>query len=281
MGLDSWEGSADSSGKSFLSRGPALFPGGRTLRLREFALPEAEFFSDLADPGKKSIVITMQFKAIIFDLDGTLVNTLADIAGSMNKALARRNFPPLIPSEYANLVGWGIRRLALLALPDEERKRPGAEDLAAEIAQDAARFYAESPLTHSKPYPGMLDAAAELKRKKIKIGVATNKPDPVARLVLQGLFPLGTFDKIQGDKPGGPRKPDPSVIWDMLIEMNATPRETMIVGDSEIDMETAQASNCHAVGVSWGYRPRGVLEKAGAERIIDTPEAFLDFIADL
>ncbi|MDR0567597.1 MAG: HAD family hydrolase [Spirochaetaceae bacterium] len=220
----------------------------------------------------------MKFKSFIFDLDGTLVDTIADIAASMNKALFRRGFPPLIPAEYTKIVGWGIKRLAFLALPADEREKPGAEELAEAVARDAARFYEESPLVYSKPYPGMLEAAAELKRKNIKTGVATNKPDPVARLVVQGLFPLGSFDRIRGDLPGAPRKPDPSVVWDMLIELNSTPRETVLVGDSEIDIETARNANCHALGVSWGFRPRESLEKAGAERIIDAPEELLRFI---
>jgi phosphoglycolate phosphatase len=223
----------------------------------------------------------MKFKSLIFDLDGTLVDTIADIAASMNKALARHSFPPLIPSEYTQIVGWGIKRLAFLALPLEEQRKPGAEELAEAVAQDAAQFYAESPLAYSKPYPGMLEAVAELKRKKIKTAVVTNKPDPVARLVMQGLFPLGSFDRIRGDQPGTPRKPDPSVIWDILVELDGTPKETILVGDSEIDVETAHNSNCHAVGVSWGFRPRQVLEKAGADRIIDTPEELLNFIKTL
>lgn len=217
----------------------------------------------------------------MFDLDGTLVNTITDIAASMNKALALHSFPPLIPSEYTKIVGWGIKRLAFLALPRETQGKAGAEELAATIAKDATRFYAESPLVYSKAYPGMLEAVAELRRKNIKTAVVTNKPDPVARMVVQGLFPFGSFDRIRGDLPGSPRKPDPNVVWDLLMELDVTPHETVLIGDSEIDIQTAHNSNCHALGVSWGFRPRQTLENAGAERIIDNYEELLRFIKDI
>ncbi|MDR1948612.1 MAG: HAD family hydrolase [Spirochaetaceae bacterium] len=216
----------------------------------------------------------MKFNCVIFDLDGTLVDTLADIAESMNRALESGGFPPVPRGEYAAMVGWGIKRLALLALPPETRDEETAEAIAAR----AARFYGENPLVHSRPYPGIPQLAAELKRLKVRTAVLTNKPDPVAQLVIGGLFPPGTFDIVLGDKPGAPRKPDPASTWEIIMELDSTPRNTILAGDSEIDMETARAAECHALGVSWGYRPRAVLEKAAAERIVDSPEEILALV---
>jgi phosphoglycolate phosphatase len=108
--------------------------------------------------------------------------------------------------------------------------------------------------------------------------VLTNKPDPVAALVVNGLFPSGSFDLVLGEKPGLPRKPDPASTWEILTELGRTPRETIFMGDSEIDMETARAADCHALGVSWGYRERAALEAAGADRIIDAPEQLLPLL---
>jgi phosphoglycolate phosphatase len=218
----------------------------------------------------------MKFNCVIFDLDGTLVDTLADIAASMNRALEGRGFPPVPLEEYAGMVGWGIKRLALLALPPDVRDEKTAEPVAA----DAVRFYAENPLVHSRPYPGIPQLTADLKRLKIKTAVLTNKPDPVARMVIDGLFPQGTFDIILGDKPGVPRKPDPAAVWDILMALDRSPRNTIFAGDSEIDMETARAAECHALGVSWGFRSRAVLEKAGAERIVENPEDILTLIKE-
>jgi phosphoglycolate phosphatase len=218
----------------------------------------------------------MQFKCVIFDLDGTLVDTIADIALSMNRALESHGYPPAALEDYRAMVGWGIRRLAFLALPPRDQN----EETAAIVAAGAARFYAERPLLHSKIYPGIAETVAALRSLKIKTAVLTNKPDPVAHLVINGLFPQGSFDIIQGDRPDLPRKPDPASTWEILTELDVPPRNAIFMGDSEIDMETALAADCHALGVSWGFRDRRVLEKAGAQRIIDRPEELLALIRD-
>jgi phosphoglycolate phosphatase len=221
----------------------------------------------------------MNYKAVIFDLDGTLVDTLADIAVSMNRALELQGFPPVALQEYTSKVGWGIHRLAQLALPpavQEER-----ESIADVVAEHATQFYAEQPLVYSAPYPGIQELVATLKGRGFKTAVLTNKPDPVAQLVVNGLFSGGSFDLIQGDRTGFPRKPDPRSLQKLLRAWNTSPEEIILVGDSEIDVETAQAAGCYAVGVSWGYRPRLVLELSGAARIIDRPEELLGFCSGM
>ena len=220
----------------------------------------------------------MNFKCVIFDLDGTLVNTIDDIADSMNKALSLYNFPVHTSCEYTKIVGWGIKRLAFLALPVEEQKKDGVEELTEKLAEAATKFYAENPVIYSKPYLGIQELISALKQKKVKTAVLTNKPDPVAQLVIQKLFPQDSFTMVRGDIFSLPRKPDPSLVWDMLMELDVSPRETIIVGDSEIDMETAHNANCHALGVSWGFRPKEVLENAGAQRIIDKAEDLLPIV---
>jgi phosphoglycolate phosphatase len=216
----------------------------------------------------------MKFRCVIFDLDGTLVDTLADIALSMNSALEAHGFPRLPEDAYSSLVGWGIRRLAYLALPEAARN----ESSAMAVAADAARFYAERPLVHSKPYPGIVELIAELKRLKIKTAVLSNKPDALTQQVIDGLFPRYCFDIVQGETADFPRKPDPASTWDILIQLGFPPRETIFAGDSEVDMETARAAECCALGVSWGFRSREALLKAGALRIIDSPGELLELI---
>jgi phosphoglycolate phosphatase len=219
----------------------------------------------------------MKFKCVIFDLDGTLVDTLGDIALSMNRALESQGFKPVPEGEYKTMVGWGIKRLAYLALPPESREEARVEELAA----SAARFYAEKPLVYSKPYPGILEMLGELKRKKLRTAVLTNKPDPVAQMVIEGLFPPAYFDEVLGDTAEFPRKPNPASAWDLIMRLDSTPRDTIFVGDSEVDMETALAAECHALGVSWGFRSREALEKAGAQRIIDNPWDLLELIREI
>jgi phosphoglycolate phosphatase len=216
----------------------------------------------------------MRFKCVIFDLDGTLVDTIADIAEAMNHTLAGHGFPPVPTEDYKDFVGRGIRNLARLALPAAARE----DRIIDAVTQDAIRRYAARPLVHSRPYGGIPEVVAELKRRKIKTAVLTNKPDPVAQLVVGGLFPPDAFNYVTGEKPGRPRKPDPASTWEILMKLDCTPRETIFMGDSEVDMETARRADCHALGVSWGFRARPVLEKAGADRIIDRPEELLGLI---
>ena len=214
-----------------------------------------------------------KYKGVIFDLDGTLVDTLEDIGASMNKALKFRGFPELQTEEYRDKVGWGIKRLAFLSLPVEARQ----EETVAQIASDAARFYAGTPLVYSQIYPGMSELVSVLGQKKIKTAVLTNKPDPVAQKVIAGLFPPFSFSMVQGETNGKPRKPDPATVWDLLVELDLTPASVIFAGDSEIDMETAIAAGCFPLGVSWGYRSGEIIMNAGARRIIEKPEELLDF----
>jgi phosphoglycolate phosphatase len=207
----------------------------------------------------------MKYSCVIFDCDGTLVDTLEDIADSMNRSLVLHGFPPVPFEKYSAMVGWGIVKLAALALPEDAR----TEETIQRVAGDAAKLYFERPLVKSRPYPGMKELAAELKERRIKTAVLSNKPDPVLRLVIEGLFSPGAFDAIRGELPGAGRKPDPSLVWELLVALDRKPGDTVFVGDSEIDMETARNSCCYPLGVSWGFRPRATLEAAGAARIID------------
>ena len=225
----------------------------------------------------------MKHKGVIFDLDGTLIDTLGDIAGSMNRALTKHGFPILEKEAYREKVGWGIRKLAYLCILasgrfDEKLQNEELKKTADAVANDAVQFYSEVPLVYTKPYPGILDLVSQLRQKKIKTAVLTNKPDPTAQLVVAGLFPPGSFSIVRGEIFGKPRKPDPACVWDIAVELDLTPAEIIFVGDSEVDIETAVASGCFPLGVSWGYRSRETILKAGARQIIDKPGELIDNI---
>jgi phosphoglycolate phosphatase len=212
----------------------------------------------------------MKYRCVIFDCDGTLVDTLEDIAAAMNQALIAHKFSPVPLLNYRDMVGWGIIRLATLALPEEARK----EETIQSVSNYAKQLMEDQPLEKSlsKPYTGIQELLAELARRKISTGVLSNKPDSVLRRMMAHLFPQHSFNSICGLRPGVVPKPDPSSVWEILADLNRNPHETIFAGDSEIDIETARNAGCYPLGVSWGFRSRKTLETAGAARIIDTPE---------
>jgi phosphoglycolate phosphatase len=217
----------------------------------------------------------MNFKCIIFDLDGTLVNTLGDISAATNHALAGAGFPVLPRERYAEIAGQGLRKLISLALP------PAAVDekTVDTLFHNTLVYYRTHPADYSEPYPGIPELIAELRNKRIKTAVLSNKADVLSQMVIGKFFPLGSFNIIRGEMPNFPRKPDPTSTWEIITELDSSPRETLFVGDSEVDVETAHAAECSILGVSWGFRGKKSLEAAGADRIIDTPEEMLDLLS--
>ena len=221
----------------------------------------------------------MKYKCIIFDCDGTLLDTLGDIAAAMNQALTLHGFPAVPQEKYRDMVGWGIYRLAELAMPQEARTEADIQLL----GDCATRLMGEQD-SLTKPYPGIPELLTELsglKRslsKKIVLAVLSNKPDSVLGSVISRFFPQVNFDAVFGVRPGIAVKPDPSMVWELLTEVDRLPQDTIFAGDSEIDIETAKNAGCYPLGVSWGFRSRTTLEAAGAACIIDKPEELLELI---
>jgi len=216
----------------------------------------------------------MKYKCIIFDCDGTLVDTLEDIAGAMNAALVTHGFPPAPLEKYRDMTGWGVFKLATLALPEDTC----TEENVKTIGAYTARLMREQDEYKSRPYPGIPELLAELRAKKYKIGVLSNKTDDALCRLMAKFFPPATFDAVCGLRSDIAPKPDPSAVWEMLAAFGRVPSDTIFVGDSEIDMETAGNSGCYPLGVSWGFRSRSSLEAAGAVRIIDTPQEIWDVL---
>jgi phosphoglycolate phosphatase len=217
---------------------------------------------------------SLKYSCVLFDLDGTLADTIADIAAAMNHALVKYGYPARDENTYRRFVGNGIRRLAYDMLPETEKN----DSLAAVVSGEALRYYAEHPADYARPYPGIAAVINELKRQKVKTAVLSNKPDEIAQLVIAKLFNAELFDCVTGERPGVARKPDPESSWELLAVMDRTPRQTMLAGDSEVDMETAKNIGCLPVGVSWGFRSVDIIEKAGAALIINRPEEILQLV---
>ncbi|MDR0464958.1 MAG: HAD family hydrolase [Treponema sp.] len=221
----------------------------------------------------------MKYKCVIFDCDGTLLDTLGDIACAMNKALVLHGYPLIPQIQYRDMVGWGIYKLAELSLPQEARTDSNIKTL----ADCAAHFMEEENKSLTKPYPGiaeMLSKLSDIKlphTKKLSLAVLSNKPDSVLRQVVKNFFPYIYFDAVYGMRPGMKPKPEPEMTWELLAEIDCLPQDAIFAGDSEVDIETARNAGCFPLGVSWGFRSREKLEEAGAARIIDKPGELLEF----
>lgn len=216
----------------------------------------------------------MTFKAIIFDLDGTLLNTIDDIADAINLVLARRGFPTHDVDTYKRIVGAGIEDLIGRVLPEKHRD----EDTIATCMMDAYAEYRGRGYVKTKPYEGIVELLDELVRRGIKIAVLSNKPHESAVRQIAQYFPSHSFVRVEGAMPDRALKPLPDVAHNILNDMKAQPSECLMVGDVEMDILTAINAGMYPVGVSWGFRTAAELEAAGAKVIINHPMEIIDLL---
>ncbi len=208
-----------------------------------------------------------QAQGVVFDLDGTLVDTLEDIAAAMNQVLAARSLPVHPPRAYRAMLGHGVRHLVGLAL-GEARRDPALAEACVAGLMDA---YGRRPLEASRPYPGIPELVAELGRRGIPAAVLSNKPDALTRTIVAGLFPDAGFRQVQGERPGLPRKPDPAAALALCGVLELAPAQVLLVGDSLVDLATAQRAGMPCASVLWGYSEDGELQEAGARLRIARP----------
>lgn len=211
----------------------------------------------------------MMYRAAVFDLDGTLLNTLADLTDSGNELLASYGRPPHTEQEFRYFVGNGWRKLMERLLPGEPPER---------IDEALSRYRAiyEKCLTgKTKPYDGILDMLTALRARGVRLAVCTNKHISAAEALIQKYFPAGLLDAVEGDRPGVPRKPDPAHVRILLEKLGVTPEETVYLGDSGVDMQTAKNAGVLPVGVLWGFREKDELLKNGAKVLLLHPSELL------
>ncbi len=210
-------------------------------------------------------------QAVIFDLDGTLLSTLADLREAANASLALRGLEPRTMEEIRQFVGNGVRNLMKRALPAGSSE----QEIDAALA-DFKAYYAEHLWVKTVPYDGIPELIAELKARSIKIAVLSNKLDSASKALIEHFFPQ-TFDEVFGERTGVPRKPDPTSCGMVREILGTTPEETLYVGDSGVDMQTAKNAGLYAAGVTWGFRDRTDLLENGADILIDEPNQLLQF----
>ena len=213
-------------------------------------------------------------KLVIFDLDGTLVNTIADLADSVNHALQTLGYPAQPYEKFPYFVGNGIYKLIERALPPESRDEQTIRSVKA-VFMD---YYMLHNTDKSTVYDGVGELLRALAGKGVALAVASNKVHEATVAMIARLFPGIGFACVLGQRDGVPTKPNPAIVAEILQTASATPSETLYVGDSGVDMQTAHNAGITAVGVTWGLRPVEELRQNAADIIIDSPMELLEYL---
>jgi len=215
------------------------------------------------------------YDGIMFDLDGTLADTLADIAAACNQAIVLLGREEIELPRFRYLAGQGLRYLIEHALEEQ-----ASED---EISQGMASFrtyYADHYTDQTKPYPGIPQLLDALMPMPIKVEILSNKPDSATQAFVTQVLEQWSFDAVRGALPNVPLKPDPTSALELTSQLSIPPSRWIYVGDTRVDMETAKAAGFFAVGVLWGFRDEPELREAGADVIISQPDQLLALIGE-
>lgn len=213
----------------------------------------------------------MKTEAVLFDLDGTLTNTLTDIANAMNLALREHGLEEFDEQAYRYLVGNGARILAQRAVRDRQ-------ELAEKVQRTYQAYYETHALVKTQPYAGIPELLQALAAQGLKLCVLSNKPDADTRNVVRHFFPDVPFALVRGQVEGVPVKPDPTGALNVARELGVEPDAFLYLGDTSVDMTCAASAGMHPVGVLWGFREEEELRESGAEFIISQPMEALECI---
>ena len=216
----------------------------------------------------------MKYQAVIFDFDGTLLDTLQDLAESVNGVLNRSGFPEHSLEAYRHFVGDGIEELARRVLPDGHRDEATVNTILAAIRED----YRQRWPNHTRPYEGIPELLDALKTRGVKMAIVTNKPDDSTRTMAARLLHRWKFDVIVGATPDLPKKPDPQGALEIAQRLGLPPGAFLYIGDSDIDMKTANAAGMYPVGALWGFRTADELIRNGAKALIRKPLELLELL---
>ncbi len=217
-----------------------------------------------------------KYQAILFDLDGTLADSIMDIADAMNRALSHFGFPIHDYVDYKYFVGEGLKNLTITCLPKENRDDETIEKCFQYLMKD----YQNNFLNKTRLYDGIEDLLNYLSENKIKLAVLSNKADEITRPICDKLLKNWNFDIIMGATNDFPRKPVPDSAFFIAKKLNLLPENILYLGDTGIDMQTANAAGMFSVGAAWGFRSKEELKVNGAKIIIDYPTQLIDVILD-
>jgi len=218
-------------------------------------------------------IVSPIYRAVIFDLDGTLLDTIDDIADAMNRVLESRDLGSYTIEAYKALVGDGVEELVRRAFSS----RPLADEEIAGIVRDYRREYGLCWRVHSRPYPGVPKLLGELARRGIKTAVLSNKSHPFTKSMTDELLAAHRFDVVRGAMPGVSLKPDPQPALMVASEMGLPPAAVVFLGDTNVDMLTAVAAGMLPVGALWGFRSSEELKAGGAAALVTSPLEILPY----
>lgn len=211
---------------------------------------------------------------VIFDLDGTLLNTIADLGNAANHALEKAGLPTHPRQAYPRFVGNGVRKLIERVLPESLRTGEKVESMLDDFKQ-----YYDSHLTDfTEPYPGIPELLQDLAQRGVRLAVASNKYQSAVERLVNHFFPDIPWAAIEGQKEGIPVKPDPSIVFEILTKSPASKADVLYVGDSGVDMETARRACVESCGVTWGFRPLDELIDNHADHVAGTTLQLLRLI---
>lgn len=213
------------------------------------------------------------YQNVIFDLDGTLLNTIDDLADAANWVCLSHGWPTHTVEEYKQYVGNGMKKLAQRFVPEDWRTPEGLQ----QVLEEFMPYYDAHKEDKTAPYPGIADLLKELKGAGVNIAVLSNKAHSLVPSILEGYFP-GVFSFAQGALDGLPTKPDPTLLHRLMEEMGATEKNTLFVGDSNVDIQTAKNGGLVSCGVLWGFRSRRELEQEGANFLAENTQQLKEVI---
>lgn len=216
----------------------------------------------------------MKRQLVIFDLDGTMLNTIADIAMATNHALSAFGYPTHSEEKIKSFVGNGVSKLLERALPEDKR----TEENIALLREAFTEYYDKHNADLSTPYPGIASLLSQLQENGVLLAVASNKYQSATEKLVAHYFPGIDFVCVLGQRTGIPVKPSPDIVHEIMATANVYRKDTIYVGDSGVDMQTANNAGINAVAVSWGFRPRQELETYCPFAIIDKAEDLIPYI---
>lgn len=220
------------------------------------------------------VVVVNRINCVIFDLDGTLLNTIEDITDAINIAYQKNGLPSYSVKEVMYFVGSGVDLLVERSL----QSRKLSMDYFTSIKKEYLTAYQNYQKNKTKPYQGIVEMLTCLKNKGIKIAVISNKPQMNTEKVIEYYFPHELFDLVVGATPDTPLKPNPKVVFQTMVKLNVSNKETIYVGDSDIDMKTAANAKLKSIGCTWGFRTLEELLQNKASYVVNTPEEIIKII---